>query len=495
MNRRRIVGLLLLACIAVLLAIRGCLPNARAPEPPPAPPRPAFDRSQAFEFAVKSTDQQNVQWLERELTSLLSLAGLPIAPRHAGAQPHQFVVQVLCGSSSAQLQLIAPDQIVDRQQSLKLTAPSRLQIAQQLLTPLLTFIGAKTNSNVDTALDFEPATFDTLTQAMDELLGDASRGFTDVGDKVTHAAAIAKLERIAKQHAKNPRALGALALGYLSVGGPDHQSLLDLAEQTAQRALAISQSFADAHAALGLVAFRRNQWVSARESFDRALNSNSNDLPALEGLACLSANTGQMKEAQSYAERALAIHPQNVGARDCLSYTQPSNATEPMPITSAQKLNAAIVSATVAILSRDSATARQWLSSVLASSEMKSWGDPLLDAAQNPARVSSALRDITEDALDGRISSSHVLLAGIALRKSDFVFNRLARLRVEHEPEPLRMLWLPQASFLRKSTRFERVVSDVELPAYWHEYGRPDICDVETAVYGCGTQQKNSSHH
>jgi tetratricopeptide (TPR) repeat protein len=489
MNRRRIVGLLLLACIAVLLVIRGCLPSTRAPETPPAPPRPAFDPTKAFAFAVMSTDRQNVRWLERELNSLLSLAGLPVAPKHADARG--FQVQMLYGSTRAELKLIAPDRLVDRRQSLQLTATSRLQIAQELLHGLLTFIGTKSNSDVDTALDFDPAAFEALMQAMDELLGDEARGFTDVGDKVTHAAAIAKLESIAQQHANNPRALGALALGYLSVGGPDHQSLLDLAEQTAQRALTISQSFADTHAALGLVAFRRNQWVSARESFDRALKSNANDLPALEGLACSFANTGQMKQAKIYGERALALQPQNIGAHDCLRHAEiSSNTNDARPLKGEQKLNAAVLGATVAILSQDPATAHQLLSSVLSHAEMKSWGAPLLDAAQTPAHISSALRNITEAALDGRIGNSHVLLAGIALRKSDFVFNRLARMRADHEPEPLRVLWLPQASFLRKSPRFEHVVSEADLPGYWHEYGRPDICNREPTVYGCGATEK-----
>jgi hypothetical protein len=124
---------------------------------------------------------------------------------------------------------------------------------------------------------------------------------------------------------------------------------------------------------------------------------------------------------------------------------------------------------------------------------MRAWGEPLLDAAQHPAHVSNALQRITEAAAEHQIEDSQVLLAALALRKSDFVFNRLARLRAEHEPEPTRILWLPGGAFLRAHSRFERMVAESGLPAYWHEYGRPDICKIEPTIYGCSELGKTNS--
>jgi hypothetical protein len=383
--------------------------------------------------------------------------------------------------------------MIERTEAISFPETSRISIVKKLTNGLLAFVGSKSNANVELALDFDAASFDALTEAMDEISGPNSRGFTEVGDKLTHAASVSKLERVAKQHAKNPRALSALALGYLSVGGPDHQSLLDLAEERAQQALSLNQKFSDVHAALGIAALRRNQWVSARESLDRALALNPNSLPTLEGLACIFADVGQLRQAAEFAQRALALHPQNVGAQDCLSYTG-SITTRFESLTVTQKANAALVAATVALLNKDYAQARDLLTNGLREPAMRSWGESLLDAAQHPAHVSRALQSITEAALEHQIESSQVLLAGLALRKSDFVFNRLARLRAEHEPDPTRILWLMQADFLRTQSRFERVVTEAELPAYWHEYGRPDVCKAEPTVYGCGELTKASSH-
>jgi Tfp pilus assembly protein PilF len=488
--------LVLLACIALLLVIRGCLPKHQEVQAPPPPPREVFDKSKPFILSIVDTPESGSAtsaWLARELNTLGSLAGLHIATAQPDEAARLFQLQILYSGRTAQLKLVAPDQIVERQQSISFADPSRLQIAKELTKQLLTFVGTRSNASVDAGLDFDAPSFQALTEAMDEIMGADSRGFTEVGEKLSHAASVSKLERVAKQNARNPRALSALALGYLSVGGPDHQSLLDLAEQRAQEALSIDQDIADAHAALGLAALRRNQWVSARESFDRALTLNPSSLPTLEGLACVFADVGQLHQAAEFAQRALALHPQNVGAQDCLNYARPS-ATKFESLTEAQKTNAALVAATIALLNKDYAHARELLAAGLREPAMKSWGESLLDAAQHPAHISRALQNITEAAMDRRIESSQVLLAGLALRKSDFVYNRLARLRAEHEPDPTRILWLAPAGFLRTQARFERVVTEADLPAYWHEYGRPDVCKAEPTVYGCGELTKAKSH-
>jgi tetratricopeptide (TPR) repeat protein len=486
MNRRRILGLVLLACVAILLAIRGCSPRHHAPEPPPAAAREMFDKSKPFVLTVQAERESgsDTGWLARELDSLMSFAGFKIlaAPTRSAVKP--FHVQVMYSGATAKLLLIAPDQVVERQQQTAFSDSSRLQVTRELIKQLIAFLGGASNANLESALNMDDAEFQSLSESMDEVTGAHSRGFTDVGEKLTHASAVTKLERLARQHPRSPRILGALALAYLSVGGPDHQSLLDLAERKAQQALSISQDVAEAHAALGLVGLHRNQWVSARESLDRALKLNPNSLPALEGLACVLVDAGQLTVAADYARRALALQPENVGARDCLEYAKPG--TESDSLTQAQQENVAVVAATVTLLNRDFDRGRELLSKGVGAPAMRNWGDSLLEAAQHPAHISAALQNITEAALEHRIDSMRVLLAGVALRKSDFVFNRLGRLRAEHEHEPTRVLWLPAAQFLRAHPRFERVVTEAALPSYWHEYGRPDICDIEPAVYGCG---------
>ena len=71
------------------------------------------------------------------------------------------------------------------------------------------------------------------------------------------------------------------------------------------------------------------------------------------------------------------------------------------------------------------------------------------------------------------------------LKQGDFVLNRMARLQRHDAHTPLRILWLPQAAFLRRHPRFEGVIGAAGLPAFWQEHGAPDICAAEPRVYGC----------
>ena len=120
--------------------------------------------------------------------------------------------------------------------------------------------------------------------------------------------------------------------------------------------------------------------------------------------------------------------------------------------------------------------------------DFREWAEPLLQAATDRARVPDALQSITRAASDGRIDAATEILCGAALRRAEFVFNRMARLQREREPVPLRMLWMPQTAFLRRHARFEQIVGTAGLPAFWQEYGPPDACKAEPKTYGCKTR-------
>src|SRR4051812_3320827 len=134
MNRRRIIGLLLLACLTILLAIRGCLPTRQAPEPPAPPPREVFDKSKPFVLTVvgNSADEaaQNA-WLARELNTLMSLAGLRVVMARLDSAPRLFQVQVQYSRRTAELKLVAADKVVERQHSVAFSDSSRLAVARE----------------------------------------------------------------------------------------------------------------------------------------------------------------------------------------------------------------------------------------------------------------------------------------------------------------------------------------------------------------------------
>jgi hypothetical protein len=143
------------------------------------------------------------------------------------------------------------------------------------------------------------------------------------------------------------------------------------------------------------------------------------------------------------------------------------------------------VQALAALLGNDVESARRVLRGSTSDEDFREWAEPLLQAASERARIPDALQSITRAASDGRIDAATEILCGAALRRAEFVFNRMARLQREREPVPLRMLWMPQTAFLRRHARFEQVVSTAGLPAFWQEYGVPDACTADPKTYGC----------
>jgi hypothetical protein len=114
----------------------------------------------------------------------------------------------------------------------------------------------------------------------------------------------------------------------------------------------------------------------------------------------------------------------------------------------------------------------------------------IVDASAKKSRVPEALQIITRSADDDEIDAETELLFGAALRRPDFVFNRMLRLAKQNQAVPLRLLWLPQTEFLRKHRRFKEVVSATSLTTYWQDHGVPDVCATEPKVNGCAVKAR-----
>jgi tetratricopeptide (TPR) repeat protein len=82
------------------------------------------------------------------------------------------------------------------------------------------------------------------------------------------------------------------------------------ARSAAAQATAINPDLAEAHTALGWVAFYHDwNWVESEKRFMRALQINSADFSAHVGLAHLLSNTGRHEAALRQIEQALAVEP------------------------------------------------------------------------------------------------------------------------------------------------------------------------------------------
>lgn len=483
----RIAVLVLLAALAAWLGVPGC---TRAPDEAAAPPpaRKLFDGSQPLQVDVVAARNAtggtfDAAWLEPELRRVLRLGGLQLAPLGAERGAYLLRVAISVDGHEALLALIAPDQVLERERSIAIENAARLSVARTLAAELPEFLrGANVAADLSALLDARDArAYDALTRAADELLGAAGRGFTRPASPPSRTRTVERLEALVRSHPRWGRARALLALGYLSLGGEDEASLTQLAAASAERAVALDADIADAHAALGLAAWRRGHWTAARERFATALRLDADNAPAAEGLACLLADAGLYEAALPIAARAVALQPHAVGARECLAYVagEPPRTAQPLPAAQAQTIALRL------ILSGEAAAAERVLRASLRPAQFGAWAQPLLRALATPRRTPDALRAITRAGSDGQIDAVTEILCGAALQQADFALNRMARLQREQVRAPLRILWLREAAFLRRHPHFQDVVSAAGLPAFWQQYGAPDVCASETQTYVC----------
>jgi tetratricopeptide (TPR) repeat protein len=448
-------------------------------------------------IATRTADGKamDVEWLEPELRRILLRSQLHIAAvggrvaSESANEPYLLRVALAPDGQQASLALAAPDQVLEREQSIVLEDSSRLGIARTLAGRLPQFLDAP-----GAASDWEAllgvsnaAAYAAFTSAANDILGPHSGGFTRPPNTPARTRIVERLERLVRSQPRFARARALLALGYLSLGGVDEASLTQLAATNAERALALDVSLADAHAALGLAALRHNEWIAAREHLENALAADLNSAPALEGLACLLTDAGLYQAARPIAERAAALQPRSVGANECLAYVVDDHTPPGDGVAAVQ------VAALKMILDANPEGAGRLLRENLRPAQFEIWAQPLLRALASPRQTPDALRAITRAASDDQIDASTEILCGAALKQADFVLNRMARLQRHNAHTPLRILWLPQAAFLRRHARFEDVISAAGLPAFWQEHGAPDICATEPNIFGCREKPPRSS--
>jgi hypothetical protein len=488
MNRWRIVGLIVLALLAASLLAWWLKPAPQPITPAQPPAREVFHSSKPLSVEVASTrPPADTAWLDYELRHLLVGGRMRVAAIDDTASGFKLRVALDADMKNATLALVAPDGVVDRQTQVELPTENRLATISALAQRLPQFLGAQPAGSPNwialIGTDDAKAYDAYLADALD-LLGPGGQGLTRPGVP-QGARTVDRLESLARHQPHFVRARAALAIGYLSLGGQDQVSLAQLAKASAERALAADEGISEAHAALGLVHLRSGNWTAAREQFDRALALDANSAAALEGSGCLLTDAGRYTAARPLLEHAVRLQPRNVGALECLAYLDAGakDGKDEKPPGAVAR-----VEALAAILGGDVESARRALRDSSSDEDFREWAEPLLQAATDRARVPDALQSITSAASEGRIDPATEILCGAALRRAEFVFNRMARLQREREPVPLRMLWMPQTAFLRHHARFEQIVGTSGLPSFWQEYGTPDTCAADPKTYGCKTR-------
>lgn len=483
----------MLAALAGAVSLSGCTREEPPPPPPPAPVREAFHATKPLRLQVEARAEQNgaatdVSWLERELRYLLTRGQMRMAPQTT-SDTYVLRVEVSADGKQAQLQLVAPDKVIERRRRIELADDDRLASMTALARALPEFLDAShAQRDWQTFIGTQDKrAYESYVRSASDLFGAAAQGVTRPATSRPRTRTVERLEWLTRAQPRFARAWATLAVGYLSLGGEDLDSLTDLAETSAERALTLDEDLAEAHAALGLVDLRRNDWIAAQEKFEWALSLDANMPVALEGLACLHVDAGHYRSSLPHARRAVALQPRNAGANECLTYAELGESEDAIASkdAAASVPSVARVRALAALLAGERRTAERLLRGSMSRAEFDIWAAPLLRAVGNRRLAPEALKAITGAANDGYIDSATEILCGAALREAEFVFNRIERLQKDDAHAPLRILWLPRTDFLRKHERFEAAISAAGLTAFWHGSGPPDICAKEPAVYGC----------
>lgn len=489
MNKRRLIGLIVLAVFATWIGLRGCTSEPPPPAETPQPVREAFHAAKPLRTTIERAGEDegsDANWLERELRYLLLRGQMHLASKETTAPTFELRIAIVADREHATLRLIAPDGVIERERAITIGARS-LEKMHALASALPSFLDAShVSRDWATFLGTSDArAYDIYLRSATELFGPSSQGVTRPVASRARTRTIERLEALTRAQPKFARAWAALAVAYLSMGGDDVASLGELAESAAEHALLLDENLPEAHAALGIVDLRQNEWIAAQERFLRALSLDSNLASAAEGLACLYADSGYLMESLPHAQLAVSLQPRNAGANECLTYaligTAPEESSEDfVPIASVAR-----VRALGAFLQGDTRAAERLLRRTMPRAEFEIWAGPTLQAASHRRLIPEALKAITRAANDGYIDAATEILCGAALKQPEFVFNRLARLAREETHTPLRVLWLPNAAFLRNHPRFEETISAAGLSSFWHGSGPPDICASEPNVYGC----------
>jgi tetratricopeptide (TPR) repeat protein len=456
--------------------------DKRAEEAVQAPVRVAYDGSQPLQlsFTTPKADAQRLHaWLQDELESwCLHAPELQCSPVANGAA---FSLQIRTQPARATLQLIAPDGFIERQTTIPLPQTD-LATATALARAVPQFLGLA--SSWEPLIGTHDANDYSIVVRAREHLRSRPLDRAD-GPAPWLVADIDALEEVTRRAPTYARAWSTLALAYVEVQGEDAPSSQTLALRAAERALALDPKAADAHAVRGFVLYRRNQWLAAYEQLEQALQMQQRSALAARGLACLLVDAGLTSKALPIARQAAALNGSNPDAQECLVYALLSSG-QPVPAANLPFAAARVVG-TVQILEGDVRAARQTIETAAAREHRNaSWIGALLDAASDGARSVEALRAVTSAASDNSLDASTEILAGVALRRADFVFNRLLRLQQANKFVPLRVLWLPEVAYLRQHSSFDDVLRASNLGIFWAQLGRPDVCEREPQSVACG---------
>ena len=298
---------------------------------------------------------------------------------------------------------------------------------------------------------------------------------------------------LARLQPRFARARAALAIAYLSLGGKDQASLTQLAKTSAERALAADDEIAEAHAALGLVHMRRDDWTAAREQFDRALTLDANSAAALEGSGCLLVDAGRYEAARPLIEHAVQLQSRNIGARECLAYLAQA------PASRRERRQTADRSCARAGAHCDSRRRHRHRATASLRGAIERRGFSRVGRSAPAGRDGSrphsgcAAVDHPRCAATGTSMPRRKSCAAPPCAAPSSCSTAWRACSANASRCRCECCGCRRRRSCARHARFEQIVGTAGLPAFWQEYGPPDVCKTEPTTYGCNTRPLGKS--
>jgi len=282
-------------------------------------------------------------------------------------------------------------------------------------------------------------------------------------------------------------AQAALAVAYMSLpsfSDEPVEQLHAMAEEAAQRALALSPELAEAHAVRARLAQHAGDWSGAQFAYFAATAMDPNDVTTRVWYSEFLRVAGKLTQAGAQSAQALELDPDNPLTQATTAAQAMTQAEDEKCVEHARKASELGFSRVVNVLEGVCLARLDRLDE--ASRALRPAIDPLqkasglrafADALPGSEGLAAAAREALEQQHQWANDPWAFWLAIIAGDK-DRAFAALRQMPAESGYRHFALLWIPEASTLRKDARFLEFMSESGVAELWrHEY--PDLCGMD----------------
>jgi TolB-like protein/Flp pilus assembly protein TadD len=275
---------------------------------------------------------------------------------------------------------------------------------------------------------------------------------------------------------------------YYERGGEESKRapLIDGAEVAARKALALAPDYAGSYSALAGVDRQRGKWTEAMDLFKQGLARDPDHPELLQNYAFTLRMLGYLKEALIIMDRVTLLEPLIGLYNRQRAETLLTNGMLEAGLNELQRLDGLNGQGRPAVLWLWAALAEQGRFADAADALVRGgpsprtsgpFAQPLIDAA---AQVMQAAANKTEPPTQLPAFYSELFFAYAYTPMAERMLEWPAISMKKGVYDPLRFVWWPTPSSVRKTDQFKKLVHNAGLVEYWKARGWPDLCHATT---------------